>query len=778
VVGPDVEMLPRRAAASILLAVSVVAIALGGALSLLDVHTAAAVVWSVATIVGFVFASWWTFEALRRGRPGVDLIAALALVGTIAIGEYLAGAVVAAMLATGRVIEARASRRAERELTALLSRAPREAHLLVDGRVELRPVEDVRPADLVLVEPGEVVPVDGRVEGGEALLDESALTGEANPVRRARGEVVRSGVVNASGAFQLRATNSAADSTYAGILRLVEAAGAEEAPFVRLADRYALVFLAFTAVVATVAAVVARDPVRAVAVLVVATPCPLILAAPVAIVSGMGRCARRGVLVKDGAALERLGGATVLLFDKTGTITQGAPAVTDVVVAPGSTWTAEEMVRFAGSVEQMSPHVLASAIVDEARRRDLVLDLPSGAEEVPGRGARGIVAGHVVTVGRDEWVAEDSADPWARGVRRHAGLDGAITIFVAVDGTHAGAFLLSDAIRADASRTVRALRHAGIRRLVMLTGDRSSTAEIVAAAVGVDEVLADRSPDEKVEAVRSARRSGTTVMVGDGVNDAPALAIADVGVAMGARGSTASSESADAVLMVDRLDRLAEAFVIARRAVHVARQSALVGIALSAIAMGFAAVGWLPPLAGALVQEAIDVVVILNALRVAVFEPPRVHLTGQTEVLGTRVQADHIRLRAGLESIRDAADALGASADALDRVREVHRFLSEEVVPHEEAEDAELYPLLDKAFGSSETTGTMSRAHSEIVHQVRRLGRLIDDVAPEGPDPVDVLELRRVLYGLDAILRLHFAQEDEGYFSLLELPEAAAGARP
>ena len=775
--GSNVETSSRQVAASVLLTVSVAAIGLGGALWLLDARTAAAVVWSLATMVGFLFACGWSIDAVRRGRPGVDLIAVLALVGTIAIGEYLAGAVVAAMLGTGRLIEARASRRAERELTTLLARAPREAHLLVEGRVELRPVDDVRPGDVVLVEPGEVVPLDGRLESAEAVLDESALTGEANPVRRAPGELVRSGVVNASAGFRLRAMTSAADSTYAGILRLVRAAGADEAPFVRLADRYALVFLAFTVVLATVAGLAAWDPVRVVAILVVATPCPLILAAPVAIVSGMGRCARRGVLVKDGAALERMGGATVLLFDKTGTITQGAPTVADVVVAPGSKWSADDVVRLAGSVEQMSPHVLASAVVDEARRRGVVLELPAESEEVPGRGTRGIVGGHVVNVGRDDWVAGGSGDPWSRGVRRHAGLDGEITIFASVDGALAGAFLLSDAIRTDAARTVRALRRAGIRRLVMVTGDRSSVAEIVASAVGVDEVLADRSPEEKVEAVRSARRTGTTVMVGDGVNDAPALAIADVGVAMGARGSTASSESADAVLMVDRLDRLAEAVVIARRAVSVARQSALVGISLSAIAMGFAAFGLLPPLVGALLQEAIDVVVVVNALRVAAFDSPRVQLTGAGESLGARFQAEHLRLQAGLESIRGAADILGSAPDALDQVRSVHRFLTDELVPHEEAEDAELYPLLDQAFGGSETTGTMSRAHAEIVHQVRRLGRLIEDIGPEGPDPADVVELRGVLYGLDAILRLHFAQEDEGYFSLLDAAEPPASGR-
>ena len=357
-----------------------------------------------------------------------------------------------------------------------------------------------------------------------------------------------------------------------------------------------------------------------------------------------------------------------------------------------------------------------------------------------------------------------------RSVRRRAERDGAITVFVGIDGAPVGALLLDDPIRPDAARTIRGLRRSGIRRMVMVTGDRAAAAETIAFVVGADDVLAERTPADKVEAVRIERAAGTTIMVGDGVNDAPALAAADVGVAIGARGSTASSEAADAVLTVDRLDRLGEAMQISRRTLRIARESAVVGIGLSLVAMGFAAAGFLPPALGALLQEAIDVGVILNALRVSIGGPEPISLGVEGEQLSRRFSGEHHELRGELERIRAAADALGEvpSGEALQSVRSVHQFLVDEILPHEAAEDAELYPVLADALGGEDPTGTMSRAHAEIAHLVRRLGLLLRELPPDGADPADVQDLRRVLYGLYAILRLHFVQEDEAYFSRVE----------
>jgi soluble P-type ATPase/hemerythrin-like domain-containing protein len=357
-----------------------------------------------------------------------------------------------------------------------------------------------------------------------------------------------------------------------------------------------------------------------------------------------------------------------------------------------------------------------------------------------------------------------------RSVRRRAELDGALTVFVEVDGAPVGALILDDQIRADAARTVRQLRRDGIRRIVMVTGDREETAEAVGAVIGVDDVLADRTPSEKVDAVRLEQRSGFTIMVGDGINDAPALALADLGVAVGARGATASSEAADVVLTVDRLDRLGEALVIARRSRRIALQSVIAGIGMSLVAMGVAAFGYLPPAWGALLQELIDVTVIVNALRALRDTTAAARLRGEDAALSRRFIAEHAALRPDVTRIRTVADALDRThpAESLAMVRDIHRFLVEELDPHEQAEDSTLYPVLARVLGGNDPTGTMSRAHAEIAHLIRRLGRVLDDIGPDGPDQDDVVDLRRLLYGLHAILQLHFAQEDEGYLSLVD----------
>ncbi|WP_212828922.1 heavy metal translocating P-type ATPase [Polymorphospora rubra] len=586
-----------------------VVVLVGAGLWLGGRRAAADVCWSAAALVTLLVTLRWLLRSLRQRRIGVDVIATLALVSTLLTGEYLAGAVVALMLATGHTLEIYAHGRAGRDLHELLARAPRTAHRRTpDGGIEVVDVDRVRRDDRLLVGPGEVVPVDGRTEE-PATLDESIVTGESRLVERVAGDGLASGVVNAGAAFGLRAAGTAAESTYAGIVRLAEEANAAKAPMVRLADRYAAAFVPFTLLLAGLAWVVSGEFVRAVAVLVVATPCPLLLATPIAIVSGLSRAARLGVLVRDGGSLELLGRARILLVDKTGTLTAGRPQVDRVAAAPGGD--GDEVLRLAASVEQLSTHVLAAAIVRAARDRGLRPVVPGQVTEEPGQGAGGRVGGRLVRVGQHG----GDLPEWAVRERDRAESDGLSAVWVSVDGTLAGAVFLRDPVRPDAAATVRRLRQAGFSKLVMVTGDRPQAAGRVARAVGVDDLVARCSPQEKVDRVRAESEHGVTVMVGDGVNDAPALAAAGVGVALGATGATASADIADAVLSVDRLDRLADAVEIARRSRKIAVQSATVGMGLAVVAMVAAAFGLLPPVAGAFLQEGIDVAVILNALR-------------------------------------------------------------------------------------------------------------------------------------------------------------------
>ena len=572
----------------------------------------AGILWTAATLPVLLALLVEIVASLRRGDVGLDIVAALSMTAALTFGETLAAVVVALMYAGGQHLEAYAEKRARREMTALLARAPRTALRYRDGALDEVPAEALVPGDRVLIRRGDVVPADGTVRTGIAVLDESALTGESLPVRRDAGEAVMSGVTNAGDAFDLAVVRPSAESTYAGIVRLVEQAERAKAPMARLADRYAIVFLAVTVVLAGGAWAFTGDPIRAVAVLVVATPCPLILAVPVALVAGLSRAARAGILIKGGKVLEALARIRTMVVDKTGTLTEGKARLTRIV--PTAALPEDEVLRLAASLDQASQHVMAETIVVAARTRGLALSLPADVAERAGEGIAGRVDGHDVVVGGTGHVAAALGVPPAT-FEVPAKETGSVSVAVAVDGRLAGELILSDPIRPGTEALVAALREAGIARLVLASGDRRDVAESVARRVGIDDVAAELTPERKVEVVLAERPNGPVMMVGDGVNDAPALAVADVGVAVGARGAAASAEAADVVILVDRLDRVLPALRIAQRSRGIALQSVYAGIGLSFVGMVAAALGYLRPVQGAILQEVIDVAVILNALR-------------------------------------------------------------------------------------------------------------------------------------------------------------------
>lgn len=592
--------------------IALIAVALGLGLAGLGRHRPAEWLWAGTTAMLLVPLTWSVLRSLLRRDVGVDAIALVSMAGALALGEYLAGAVIALMLAGGNALEESAGRRARRELTALVERAPQSALVRRGDELVEVPVDEVAAGETVLVRAGEVVPVDGMVVSEEAIVDESALTGEPLPVTVHRGGNVRSGTAAAGFAFELRALRPAFESAYAGLVRLVRQAQTERAPFVRIADRYAIVLLPVTMVVAAVAWAVSGDPVRALAVFVVATPCPLILAAPIAFISGVSRAARAGVVVKGAGTIEQLGGARSVLLDKTGTVTLGHPEFDGLVTADGLT--GDETLRLAASLDRLSTHPLAKALVLGAEERGLRLAIPDDIEESFGNGVRGSVDGHRVLVGSAHWLRSHGIEPLLP-----SDIDGGnAKVLVAVDDRMAGVVLIGDRVREDSADLVRKLRGVGVRHIALVTGDRESVAAEVGERLGVDRVYAGQAPGQKVDVVRAVRAQPelrNVVMVGDGINDAPALAVADVGIAMGSAGATVSSETADAVVLVDRVDRVADAIRISRRSLSIARQSVLVGLGLSFAAMGVAAAGFLPPVEGALLQEAIDVGVIVNALR-------------------------------------------------------------------------------------------------------------------------------------------------------------------
>jgi len=607
--APDSEL---KSARPYLAGLAAAGLAAGIAAALAGHGEWARAIWTAATLPVLAALLIEIVTSLRRGDVGLDIVAALSMTAALAFGESLAASIVALMYGGGQYLESFAEKAARREMTALLSKVPHTAIRHRDGQLEEVALELLQPGDRLLIRRGDVVPVDGTVAEGIGILDQSALTGESMPVKIPPGEAAMSGSTNAGEAFELVATRRAAESTYAGIVRLVEAAQRARAPMSRMADRYALLFLVLAVVLAAGAWLLTGDPIRAVAVLVAATPCPLILAVPVAIVSGLSRAAKFGILIKGGKAIETLARVRSLVIDKTGTLTAGQATIVATKTVDGVA--DDELLRIAASLDQASKHVIAQTIVAEARKKGLILAVPSGVTEAPGEGVTGSLEGHQVVVGGLNFIA-GKIGAAGTSLLAHDRPPGALAVAVAVDGKLTGVLVLADELRAGTEALLQELRDLGIERIVLATGDRHEVARFIASGLSLDLVRSELTPDQKILLVLSERKNGPVMMIGDGVNDAPALAAADVGVAMGAKGAAASAEAADVVLLVDQLDRILPAIRIARRSRFIALQSVVAGIGLSTIAMVAAAFGFLVPVEGALLQEVIDVAVIFNALR-------------------------------------------------------------------------------------------------------------------------------------------------------------------
>ena len=596
---------------------TIVVAVLGGILALSGLEDPARWVISVFALAVAAKESIRMVRSILKGSWGIDVLAVTAIIATVLVGEYWASIIIVLMFTGGEALEDYAESRAKRELTALLDNTPQIAHREVYSSAgaekgalfatEDCPVAELKIGDVVVVKPGELIPVDGTLLTGEATLDESSLTGESIPVERNKGDAVISGSINGSAVFRMEVTAIAADSQYQRIVELVTEAAESKAPFVRLADRYAVPFTIIAYVLAITAWVISGNPTHFAEVLVVATPCPLIIAAPVAFIAGMSRAARHGIIVKNGGTLEKLARIKTVAFDKTGTLTHGQPVLSSVITAPGID--EDELVRLAAIAEQYSAHTLAHSIVVGAQQRGLTVNPCTDVTETTAAGLTATIEGKKVVVGKYSFIA--AQDPSTVRVEIAAG---ELAVYVAVDGKYAGALLLRDELRADAPDTLKWLAAMGIRHTLMLTGDGKVTAEHVAQALGVTNVQAECLPLDKVRAVEAVT-DRPVMMVGDGVNDAPVLAAADVGVAMGARGSTAASESADVVIMKDDLHRVARSIEIGQQTIRIALQSIWIGISLSLILMVLATFGLIPAVVGAGFQEVIDVITILNALR-------------------------------------------------------------------------------------------------------------------------------------------------------------------
>ena len=567
-------------------------------------------------LFGSIPLAYQIIASFARRRFGIDIIAITAIIGSALLGEYLVGIVILLMLSTGEMLEYFAFQRARKEITMLMNNAPTIAHKKLNDALTDITIESVCVDDRLIVRVGETIPVDGVIIEGETTVDEAALTGESLPIEKRKHMTVMSGSVNQSGSIEIRATATSTNSQYEHIIRLVREAQSNEAPFVRMADAYSAKFTIITFAFALLAWFLSGDYLRVLAVLVVATPCPLILATPIAFASGISRAAKRGIIIKNGGALEHLGNARSFVFDKTGTLTLGIPQVQFIDAHDMSQ---ADIIRIAASLEQFSAHIIANSVNQYAKEKNIKTTLPEHFEEVIGKGVEGVVDGKRYFFGNLSYLESHGIELSHDMLIKHETSKdlGIIVTYLATEKEIVGDIHFSDIIRPEIPYLFKSLSALGVEKIVMLTGDKEKVAAHIAKQAGITQYRSGCLPEDKISEIRKLKQSHSPViMIGDGINDAPALVEADMGIALGARGSTAASEAGDIVITVNTLERVVEAFQIGKKVLTVAQQGIFIGIGCSIILMIFAALGYIPPVLGAILQEVIDVITILNALRV------------------------------------------------------------------------------------------------------------------------------------------------------------------
>lgn len=557
--------------------------------------TVTGIIMSVILLKGMI-------DVLRSGNFGVDILAISAIAATLAVGNYWASLIILIMITGGDSLEDYAQKKARKDLKSLLDNTPKIAHKKIGNDLNDVPVDDIQIGDIIIVKPKETVPVDGILLSDEVLLDESSLTGESKPVNKTKGNSLWSGSVNGSGSITIQVSKLAKDSQYQQLVLLVHNSEKEPAHFVRMADRYALPFTIVAFLIAGISYMITKDPNRIAEVLVVASPCPLILAAPIALISGMSRSSRNGVVIKSGTVIEKLDKMRAIAFDKTGTLTKGDLAVDEII--PENLYSKEELIDLVASVEQQSSHVLAISIMKNIGSKNI--PLATDLKEIEGKGVEGKVNGKLIKVGKLNFVTNQSIQIKSEKT----------SLFVSVNDQYVGEITFSDEVRPEARQTIAQLMKMGIRKIMMISGDKQSISETIAKEIGISEVYAECLPEDKLKILKSVSDDfRPIVMVGDGVNDAPSLTVADVGIAMGAKGSSAASDSADVVILKDNLEKVSDTVIISRETMKIARQSVFIGIAVCTVLMLIAAFGLLPALLGAGLQEVVDVISITSALR-------------------------------------------------------------------------------------------------------------------------------------------------------------------